>query len=87
MRRIAIGELLEVTCEGKQPRLTVAAADGAKSIFLITDPDRVEMKNADGITHEFTCGPQKNTRVKVGYAAAPADSEIKGLVRSIDVIK
>lgn len=87
-RKTMTGALIDVACQGKQARLTVTGVAGSKSIFLITDPDRIDVKNAEGITHEFTCGPQHDTRVKIDYAdVANAPAGIAGVVRAIEFIK
>jgi hypothetical protein len=60
------GTLQEIECLGKEARITILAASTRVSL-LIRDPDRVELKNSDASTVNFTCGPQKNTRVIVEY--------------------
>lgn len=79
-RKSVTGDLRDVACQGKQARLTVVDAAGSKSVLLINDPNSVEIRNAEGVTHEFTCGPQKNTRVTIEFAD-PA------IVRTIEFIK
>ncbi|HEY3741555.1 MAG TPA: tetratricopeptide repeat protein [Bryobacteraceae bacterium] len=87
-RKTVSGSLIDVACQGKQARLTVAGETGSKSVFLITDPDSVSIKNAEGITHEFTCGAQHDTRVKIDYAEfANTPAGIAGVVRTIEFVK
>jgi len=87
-RKVVSGDLLDVGCQGKQARITIEEMTGMKSVYLISDPDRIEMRNAEGVTHEFTCGPQQNTRVKVSYVdpAEPVQG-VAGVVRAIEFMK
>ena len=60
------GTLEQIECLGKEARLQ--RPFGRSSPFLlIRDPDRVLLKNSDQSAVNFTCGPQKDTRVIVEY--------------------
>ena len=41
-RKIISGDLLDVGCQGKQARITIEEITGMKSVYLISDPDRIE---------------------------------------------
>ena len=69
------GVLQEIECIGKQARLTILTGSSRMSL-LIRDPASVQLKSSDSAGVNFTCGPQKNTRVIVEYNPK-ADDEFK----------
>ena len=69
------GVLQEIECIGKQARLTILTGSSRMSL-LIRDPASVQLKSSDSAGVNFTCGPQKNTRVLVEYNPK-ADDEFK----------
>jgi hypothetical protein len=60
-------------------RVTVETENGSL-MLSITDPARVQMRNAPA---EFTCGTQSGSSVAIVYAASP-QAGIAGIVRGIE---
>ncbi len=60
------GTLAMLECRATGPRLHVDAG-GRKLIFLMNQPDQIVVKKAGGGTHDFNCGPQPKSAVRVGY--------------------
>jgi tetratricopeptide (TPR) repeat protein len=75
IRHVA-GALLAIDCSGSVTRFVVSTAEGRLTL-AIPDPGRVQMRNAPS---EFTCGPQKSTKVVVDYAVV---DRANGLVRGM----
>ena len=77
----ADGTLRAIDCDGSRLRLRVAAG-GKLLTIVITDPQRVQVRNTPT---EFTCGAQPPNRVTVTYAAFPnSDQKTDGVVRGIE---
>ena len=79
------GELREVDCSSPEMRVTVLAAD-KQLILSVPNPGRVQVRQAEGGIFEFTCGKQEGQRVRVEYAAAPANAGIAGTLRGIQIL-
>jgi hypothetical protein len=77
--RTVEGALVEIDCEGPMTRVVVETGD-TRLRLVISDPSRVQMKNAPS---EFTCGPQSSARVRVVYAARRNAGD-DGIVRGMD---
>jgi hypothetical protein len=78
--RRADGKLRAVNCNGAAASIVVETSSGSVTL-TITDPSRVQMRNAPG---EFTCGPQPGDSVSVVYAAgerraAGSDGVVRGI--------
>ena len=63
-------------CSDGGIQLTVDTAQGALTLG-VTDPSRVQIRNAGAEAFEFVCGPQEARKVLVEYA--PAQSVLRGL--------
>jgi hypothetical protein len=57
-----------VDCAGHAISLIVTSATGTLRL-AVPDPSRVQIRNADGVKFEFTCGPQQSRQVLVEYTA------------------
>jgi tetratricopeptide (TPR) repeat protein len=68
--------LREVQCLEDGIRLLFETSQGALKL-AVTDPSRVQIRNAGSVAFEFVCGPQDPRRVLVEYA--PATSIVRGL--------
>ena len=74
------GALREIECSGAVTRFVVDTSEGPVTL-AIPDPGHVQMRNAPA---EFTCGPQKSTKVSVDYAISSAPGvKADGLVRGM----
>ncbi len=66
------GALLAVDCLGSGARLHVRA-EHRDLTLTVSDPNRVQLKNAPSATAQFTCGPQSGVRVAVEYFSATGE--------------
>jgi tetratricopeptide (TPR) repeat protein len=74
------GDLREIECSGAVTRFIVDTPEGPVTL-AIPDPGHVQMRNAPS---EFTCGPQKSTKVSLDYAISSAPGvKADGLVRGM----
>ena len=78
------GKLQHVECLGKQARL-VLAVNGRPVRFLVDDPAAVQIRGREGISVEFTCGPQKSQQVVIEYE--PQDNLKLGTAGVVRVIE
>jgi tetratricopeptide (TPR) repeat protein len=69
------GALREIECSGAVTRFVVDTPEGPVTL-AIPDPGHVQMRNAPS---EFTCGPQKSTKVAVDYAITNSDGLVRGM--------
>jgi tetratricopeptide (TPR) repeat protein len=69
------GALREIECSGAVTRFVVDTSEGPVTL-AIPDPGHVQMRNAPA---EFTCGPQKSTKVAVDYAITNSDGLVRGM--------
>ena len=60
------GTLASLECRATGPRLHVDSG-GKKLIFLMNQPDQIVIKNSGKGTHDFNCGAQPKTAVRIGY--------------------
>ena len=74
------GKFVEFVCgEAKQ---FVLVTPSGKLRFLVDDPKRIVISGRDGESVELACGVQDPiTAVELGYIAAPAGSNVDGVVR------
>lgn len=78
IRRVE-GTLVEINCAAVQ--LIVAVPEGLLTLAL--KPSQVQIRNAPGLSFEFTCGPQPPRKVRLEYAAWDGNSE-GGVVRGLE---
>ncbi len=79
----AEGTLKRVECLGKTARVHIVSA-GKALAFLIEDPNKIEVRNAGGITYEFTCGPQKPAPIAVEFVPADGKTGVTGVVHALE---
>lgn len=80
----AEGTAKRLDCTGTTARFSVLV-DNRIMVFLIADPNTVQLKHSGEATHEFTCGPQKAYRVVVEYTPQPdSKTGVAGIVRSLE---
>jgi tetratricopeptide (TPR) repeat protein len=78
------GRLKMIECLGTNAKILLETADGELGLW-IEDPNRVVLRGASGEIAEFACGPQPNTKVRVGYTPEPnVKRGTAGLVRLIE---
>jgi tetratricopeptide (TPR) repeat protein len=77
------GVLMAVDCRGQTAALRVATA-GKTLLFLITDPNRVLIRGAEGARVQLNCGPQPKTPIRITYEPAPEGGEATGIVRGME---
>jgi tetratricopeptide (TPR) repeat protein len=83
------GSFVELRCVGDKATVILNVGDGAIKRFLIDKPDNIILQRPQNGTSptgsmDMTCGQQKPSRVKVGYAVAPPGSGVDGLVRMME---
>jgi len=80
----AEGTAIKLDCSGDSPMLQVRV-DGKTMIFEIPDPDRVMIKHAGELKHDFSCGAQGGYKIAVDYAMLPdAKTGSVGIVRGLE---
>jgi tetratricopeptide (TPR) repeat protein len=79
---LAEGTLKQIDCTGGKIRMRISAGDKTLS-FTIGDPGSIVMK--DNAAMDFTCGPQRQRRIRIEYDAKP-DRVLgtSGVIRSIE---
>lgn len=78
------GTLRRIECLNKQARLLVATADETVSL-LVSDPEKVAVRNAGGTTFEFGCGAGAQSVVVEYVAREDKDAGTVGDVTAIEV--
>jgi len=78
------GTAKRLDCAGNSARFSVLVGN-ATMVFLIADPNKVQLKHSGEVTHDFTCGPQKPYHVVVEYVPqADTKTGVAGVVRSLE---
>ena len=80
----AEGTALKLDCSGDSAMLHVRV-DGKTVVFEIPDPDRVVIKHAGEVKHDFACGAQGGYKIAVDYAILPdTKTGSAGIVRGLE---
>ncbi|MCC6394990.1 MAG: hypothetical protein IT167_30640 [Bryobacterales bacterium] len=78
------GTLSQVDCIDKRARLHIAV-EGRDVALAILDPGTIAIRSSSAASVEFTCGRQKDQRIKVEFEAKPdAGLATSGVVRSLE---
>ncbi|MCC6364532.1 MAG: hypothetical protein IT165_13490 [Bryobacterales bacterium] len=78
------GALSQVDCIDKRARLHISV-EGRDVILAILDPGTIAIRSNSAASVEFTCGRQKDQRIKVEFEAKPdAELATSGVVRSLE---
>jgi hypothetical protein len=78
------GRLKAIECLGANAKVLLETAGGELGLW-IEDPTRIVLRGASGEVAEFSCGPQPNTKVVIGYTPEPnVKRGTAGLVRLIE---
>jgi hypothetical protein len=78
------GRLTQIDCLGDSARLRIDQPNG-KTFLLVRDPRSISLKNAGGISFEFSCGEVEPQQVAIEFV--PGRNETYGTageIRSIE---